>query len=271
MKEALQSEPDNIRFLINIADLDIRSGEYQDAAAYLTQAFEVEPHNQEVWAYQGLLWRLTNDARHDWLNDYDKLLKVYELPVPDGFQSLAEFMSELSAYLITLHTSKRQPLDQSVRNGTQSLGMLFNKPNPLIAASKKAVETVLREYLAPMKADAKHPFYSRLGKSTRFTGSWSVKLGEGGYHTNHMHPYGWLSCCNYVSLPPLGAVSGGERAGWIRFGETSLQLGEREQVARAIEPEVGKCVFFPSYFWHGTYAFSSEVPRMTLPCDIDPV
>lgn len=270
MKEALRSEPDNIKFLINIANLGIKTEQYEEAAAYLAQALEIEPHNQEVWAYQGLVWRLTNDERHDWLNDYDKLLKAYELPVPQGFQNISEFMSELSAYLTTLHTSRRQPLDQSVRNGTQSLGMLFNKSNVLIAAIKKSVETVLDDYLAPMKRDAKHPFYSRLGKSTRFTGSWSVKLGEGGYHTNHMHPYGWLSCCNYVALPPLGTESGGERAGWIRFGETSLQLGEREQVAYAIQPEVGKCVFFPSYFWHGTYTFSSQLPRMTVPCDIDP-
>lgn len=271
MKEAMQLEPDNIKFLINIANLGIKTEDYEGAASYLAQALEIEPHNQEVWAYQGLIWRLTNDARHDWLNDYDKLLKAYELPVPQGFRDISEFMSELSAYLTNLHTSRRQPLDQSVRNGTQSLGMLFNKSNALITAIKESVETVLNDYLAPMKPDAKHPFYSRLGTSTRFTGSWSVKLGEGGYHTNHMHPYGWLSCCNYVALPPLGAESGGERAGWIRFGETSLQLGKREQVARAIQPKVGKCVFFPSYFWHGTYAFSGQQPRMTVPCDIDPV
>ena len=270
-KEALQAEPDNINFLVGISNLDIKTEAYDEAADYLSQALEIEPHNQEVWAYQGLLWRLTGDSRHDWLNDYDNLLKEYDLPVPDGFASLPAFMSELSAYLLTLHTSRRQPLDQSVRNGTQSLGMLFEKSNPLIAGIKQSVEMVLQDYLGAMKKDAKHPFYSRFDKAARFTGSWSVRLGEGGYHSNHVHPYGWLSCCNYVSLPPLGEDSVGDRAGWIRFGETSLQLGEREQVARAIKPEVGKCVFFPSYFWHGTYAFSSELPRMTVPCDMDPV
>ena len=39
---------------------------------------------------------------------------------------------------------------------------------------------------------------------------------------------------------------------------------------RAIEPKPGHLVFFPSYFWHGTYPFESEEPRMTVPCDIDP-
>jgi len=280
MKEALRSEPDNVNFLTSISDLDIKTENYAEAANYLSHALAVEPHNQEVWAYRGLLWRLTDDARHDWLNDYDSLLKEYELPTPEGFESLPVFMSELAAYLNTLHTSRRQPLDQSVRNGTQSLGMLFNKTNPLIVGIRQSVEAVLKEYLGGLQADSSHPFYSRLGQfnrsmanssaATRFTGSWSIKLKTGGYHSNHVHPYGWLSCCNYISLPPLGEESAGSRAGWIRFGETSLQLGERDNVARAIKPEVGKCVFFPSYFWHGTYEFDSEQPRMTVPCDIDP-
>lgn len=271
MKESMQSEPDNVRFLVNMADLFIKKESYAEAARYLTHALSVQPHNQELWAYQGLLWRLTDDPRHDWLNDYDNLLKAYELPVPKGFESLPVFMSELAAYLSALHTSKRQPLDQSVRNGTQSLGMLFNRTNPLVAGIRQSVEMVLQDYLSGMQPDANHPFYSRLGKSTRFTGSWSVKLRSGGYHVNHVHPYGWLSCCNYIALPPLGDESTGSRAGWIRFGETSLQLGEREKTASAIKPEVGKCVFFPSYFWHGTYEFDSEQPRMTVPCDIDPI
>ncbi len=270
MQEALQSEPDNVRFLVGMADLYIKKAIYTEAAGCVKHALAIQPHNQEVWAYQGLLWRLTDDPRHDWLNDYDNLLKAFELPTPDGFESLPAFMSELASCLSTLHTSRRQPLDQSVRNGTQSLGMLFNKPNPLIAGIRQSVETVLQEYLSGMRPDANHPFYSRLGKSTRFTGSWSVKLSAGGYHTNHIHPYGWLSCCNYIALPPLGDEATGSRAGWIRFGETSLQLGEREKTASAIKPEVGKCVFFPSYFWHGTYEFDSEQPRMTVPCDIDP-
>jgi len=61
------------------------------------------------------------------------------------------------------------------------------------------------------------------------------------------------------------------QAGWIKFGETSLNLGSGESVAKAIQPEAGKCVFFPSYFWHGTYPLESEEYRMTIPCDIDPI
>jgi Tfp pilus assembly protein PilF len=268
--EALQSDPDNLRFLVDCANLMITSERYEQATSHLARALELQPYNQEVWAYQGVVWRLTSDPRHDWLNDYDRLLKVYDLPVPDGFESIEAFMSELVEYLPGLHSAKRQPLDQSVRNGTQTFELLFDNPHPLIAELKRGVQSVLAEYLKGMPRDPKHPFYSRLGAGTRFTGSWSIILRSGGHHTNHIHPYGWLSCCNYIALPPLKSEKDKDRSGWIRFGETSMQLGKREKVARAIRPEPGKCVFFPSYFWHGTYKFESEQPRMTVPCDIDP-
>jgi hypothetical protein len=98
-----------------------------------------------------------------------------------------------------------------------------------------------------------------------------VKLGSQGFHTNHVHPYGWLSCCNYIALP--SAVSTGEsnRSGWIKFGETSLALGARERIAQAIQPRIGHCVFFPAYFWHGTIPFVGTEPRLTVPCDFEPL
>lgn len=268
--EALQAEPDNLRFLVDCANVDIQNERYDRAEGLLDKALQIHPYNQEVWAYKGIVWRLTGDERHEWLNDYDRLLKVYELPYPASFDSLEAFMSELSEYLPTLHAATRQPLDQSVRNGTQTFEFLFDNPHPLVRDLRRGVESILSDYLAGMPRDSKHPFYARLKQGTRFTGNWSIILHSGGYHTNHIHPYGWLSCCNYIAMPHLKQGRKKDRPGWIKFGETSLQLGKREEVARAIKPEPGNCVFFPSYFWHGTYAFESEEPRMTVPCDIDP-
>lgn len=270
LAEALSAQPDNIRFRIDMANHHIRAEQYARAEADLQHARTIEPWNQEVWAYLGVVWRLTGDARHDWLNDYDTLLQCHALPAPAGYSDTASFMAELAQFLPGLHTGGRQPLDQSVRGGTQTFEILFDNPHPLVKLLKHSVDTLLTEYLAPMPEDDSHPFYARLSRRTHYTGSWSVMLRSGGHHTNHVHPQGWLSCCNYIALPPLGDDNDGDRSGWIRFGETSMALGSREQVARAIRPEPGQCVFFPSYFWHGTYAFESSQARMTVPCDIDP-
>lgn len=270
LDRALTARPDELRFLIDRANLALREAEPEVAQRSVSRALEVSPHHQEAWAYQGILWRLLDDARHHWLNDYDRLLRDYALPVPVGFTSAQEFMQALAAELEGRHTAVRQPLDQSVRHGTQTTGVLLDDPHPLLAALRSAIDTCLKDYLAGLKREPGHPLLSRLEKGARFAGSWSVSLGGKGYHANHVHPLGWLSCCTYVALPVAIGSGQDDRRGWIKFGETALELPGQEQVARAIQPRVGHCVFFPAYFWHGTYPFADQGRRLTVPCDFEP-
>lgn len=271
--EALRVVPDSVRFLVDRAALSLQLGDYEEARAPLERASRIAPHHQEVWGYLGLLWRLMGDSRYEWLYDYDLLLREFELPTPAGFNSSLEFMTGLAEILKNKHVSRQQPLDQSVRHGTQTIGVLLDDPDPLIQALRRSLTDVVEDYLRSLPYDEGHPFLQRLRRdvrSWRFSGSWSVSLGSQGYHTNHVHPFGWLSCCLYVAVPE-SIQSSGDRAGWIRFGETSLQLGDRESVARTIAPHAGRGVFFPSYFWHGTYPFTSTQRRITVPFDIDPL
>lgn len=268
--EALRVTPDTVRFLIDRATLDIRLEEYSQAQAHLERALKIAPLHQEVWAYLGLIWRLVGDERHEWLNDYAKFLREFELPTPKGFSAVGEFMQILADDLQGRHTHTRQPLDQSVRNGTQTTGVLLDAPEPLLKALKDSVQSAVDEYLSQLHHDPAHPFLSRLKRSARFAGSWSVSLGAQGFHVNHVHPLGWLSCCNYIALPNI--VGGApDHSGWIKFGESALALPEREHIAQVIEPKVGHVVFFPGYFWHGTVPFNSVERRLTVPCDFEPL
>ena len=59
-----------------------------------------------------------------------------------------------------------------------------------------------------------------------------------------------------------------ERQGWVKFGESGLDLGpEREIIAKAVRPVPGLVALFPSYTWHGTFRFYSDEYRMTAPFD----
>lgn len=272
--EALRESPDNIQVLLDRVALLITQTHYAKAERDLTHALQVSPDNQLAWAYQGLIWRLQGDTRYEWLFAYDKFLQDVALPVPDGFLSIEAFMAELAVYLGSIHRSRRQPLDQSVRLGTQTTGILLNDPNPLIQKLRTAIAVAANDYLQSMDFDENHPFLRRLrspAKKWRFSGSWSVRLGAQGHHINHVHPNGWLSCCTYIALPQSEVADQNNKSGWIKFGETSLKLGDREEIARAIQPRVGHCVFFPGYFWHGTIPFNSAEKRLTVPCDIDPL
>lgn len=264
--------PLRIRALIDGANYAIRTQRLADAVRYLQQARQLSPQDQEIWAYLGTCWRLQGDAKAQWLNNYEQLIDARPLPTPPGYRSLDEFLTQLIPVIKRLHTSTRQPLDQSVRGGTQTLGRLLADPHPLIQKFRTALEQRINEYLQQLPQDPDHPLLSRNHGQFRFSGSWSVRLDNHGFHTNHVHPQGWLSACTYLELPDCIRPDDPARQGWLKLGETSLMLGAQEEVARAICPAPGLVVLFPSFAWHGTYPFqgSSNAQRMTAPCDIMP-
>ena len=256
--------PKNLRFILDRVSLAIKMGDENTCQGLIDRALAIQPYNQETWAYQGVIWRLQRDERYSWLYDYDVFLKSYDLPVPQGFNSISDFMRELNEYLETLHISTKQPLDQSVIHGTQTMGVLLDDPHPLVTSFKSSLMECVDKYLATLPKDSTHPFLARVADSYAFSGSWSVQLKESGHHSNHVHPLGWLSCCSYVSVADLSSG----KDGWIKFGETSLNLGENEMVSRDIQPIIGRCVFFPSYFWHGTYPIPCDQLRVTIPLSL---
>ena len=267
---ALDLQPNSDRYQLDVANLLIKAGDYERALTHLDKAEQLAPDNQEMWAYKGLCYRLLNDPRSQWLDDYDGFVQALPIDVPPEYASREAFIDAVVTALDGLHKSAQQPLDQSVRNGTQTVGYLFQQQHPAIKQYKQMLERATQRYLKSLPNDAKHPFLRRKQQQFRFTGAWSVKLKESGFHTNHVHPKGWLSCCSYLKVPSNVRQDDPQRQGWIKFGETSMQLGEREQIAKAVCPQAGYVVFFPSYFWHGTVPFAGDEVRMTLPVDIAP-
>ncbi|MGS2720483.1 tetratricopeptide repeat protein [Paraglaciecola aestuariivivens] len=268
--EAHHAQPQNVKYLIDIANYFIKQAAYPKALSYLDQAADIAPLNQEIWAYKGLCWRLLDDPRASWLNNYEDFIDAEFLETPEGYQDLAHFMSVLRAELSAMHKGELQPLDQSVKGGTQTVGRLLSEPAKVIQDFKQVLEKRISKYLANLPVDPNHPFLNSNTQSFKFSGSWSVRLQGGGFHVNHVHPQGWLSCCTYIEVPQNMQPHDPNKSGWVKFGETSLALNEKEQIGKQICPEEGLCVLFPSYFWHGTNSFESDHSRMTIPCDIMP-
>ena len=137
----------------------------------------------------------------------------------------------------------------------------------LEAQIRQAVGTALAEF----PRDNRQPFWSRKPKQNelRFAGAWSVRLSSAGYHTNHVHPQGWMSSALYVSLPDEVRTAN-DQAGHIQFGVPLLDQDLSLAPRRVIKPEVGTLVLFPSYMWHGTIPFQSEQSRLTVAFDLLP-
>jgi ectoine hydroxylase-related dioxygenase (phytanoyl-CoA dioxygenase family) len=78
---------------------------------------------------------------------------------------------------------------------------------------------------------------------------------------------GWISSCYYVGLPAVVADENAQQ-GWIKFGEPNFKSGLA--IRRAIQPQAGRLVLFPSYMWHGTIPFRSSEKRTTIAFDVVP-
>src|SRR5581483_5414439 len=97
----------------------------------------------------------------------------------------------------------------------------------------------------------------------RFNGAWSVRLRSSGFHRSHTHPRGWISSACYLELPDV-VQDLTRQQGVLAFGEPGIITSPPLGAEYSVRPKLGQLVLFPSYFWHGTIAFQSDQPRLTV-------
>ena len=262
---ALVLDPDHAPTLRESARCLIIADRLEAAGPRIARALQRDAADQQALALQGLGWRLSGDPRARWLLD-PALIGTQQL-FPTVRENQA-FNQALDAALAALHTARAAPLEQTLRGGTQTADDLFARDLPEIVAVRDRISEAVQRHIARLPEDADHPFLARRSAGFAYSGSWSVRLASGGHHSNHIHPEGWISAVYYVAVPP--AVEDGH-SGWLKFGETGLHLGEREQITHMVRPEPGLLVLFPSYFYHGTVPFCDAQHRTTIAFDIVPV
>ncbi|QKG70191.1 putative 2OG-Fe(II) oxygenase [Erythrobacter mangrovi] len=258
-KTPVPSTPEDVSLLARHA---IRARRPEVAVGLLEQWIE-QDRNHLLWPYLSLAWRMTGDRRWHWLEGDERLVGVYDLAERfDNLDGLAE-------HLRALHVAREAPLDQSVRGGTQTDGNLLLRDEPQIRALRALLLETVSRHVAQLPDHAEgHPTLPRQRECQRISGSWSVRLKDSGFHSDHVHSQGWLSSALYVSLPDSLSSPGKDSSheGWLSLGECRDLLPELEPI-RLIEPRPGRLVLFPSTMWHGTRAFPAG-ERMTVAFDI---
>jgi tetratricopeptide (TPR) repeat protein len=240
------------------------------ALALYQRAAQLSPHNQVSLAGMSVALRMMDDERDELLNGYGTLIRVFDLEPPEGFSSMADFNAELNAALDGLHPATREYISQSLRGGTQTPAQLFGAGHELVQRIQTRINEAVDRYIAELADDETHPFLSRRARGFRYAGSWSSRLRDCGFHTNHIHNRGWISSCYYIGVPDA-VKDESARQGWIKFGEPSFDAGLKQPIRRAIQPAQGRLVLFPSYMWHGTIPFHDAHPRTTIAFDAVPV
>lgn len=259
----------NADILRRTAEPALLIGDPQKAAAFCEEALKLAPGDGAAIAMLSVASRMLEDGRDDFLNEYDTLVRSFDLEPPAGFSDMESFNQALNAELDKLHPRTREFVSQSLRGGTQSAGHLFPTGLPLVTKLKSRIDEAVARYIADMGSDAAHPLRARRSGDFDYAGSWSSRLKDCGFHVNHIHPDGWISSCYYVAVPDA-TKDETTRQGWIKFGEPALDVELKTPIRRAIQPVPGRLVLFPSYMWHGTIAFRDTAARTTIAFDVIP-
>ncbi len=258
-READGLAPTDIAAGFGLCEALLAAGELAEADRIAAVLRAAQPRNQYAIALQATAWRLAGDPRYAQLHRYDTLVAAQRLAIPRGWTSLDAFLHDAAAELESMHAFTTHPLQQSVRGGSQ---LPLNAPElsrPAIAALFAGIGAAIEGYLA------------KRGPAAGFaiSGAWSVRLRSGGYHTDHVHPEGWISSACYIALPS-GMAGASEHAGWLRLGKPGIATAPALEADHHVKPEPGLLVLFPAYMWHGVEPFESPEPRLSVAFDVVP-
>jgi len=267
-KNCLTFHPVNEQHQIDYARNLIETGSTEQAISILEKIIEHNSNSQMAIAYLSSCWRIIGNKKHLEINNYDEVIKEYNLNTIGG-KDILNYCDELKHYLKKFHIAKNHPLEQTLIGGSQTKGNLFNDKNELIDQLINEINECIFRYCSDIKSNRLLDLDLKRTKKFLFTGSYSIMLSNMGYHVSHVHPMARLSLCFYVDVPD--SIKGdNDNQGCLHIGAPNLDITPSLPAERFIEPSVGKLVIMPSYIWHGTVPFESETNRLTIVCDVKP-
>jgi Flp pilus assembly protein TadD len=265
-RQALAGGPTDVDIAETFVATAIATGAAAEALPVVDRMRAATPQDQRWITHRIDAARALGQAEFECWWDPARVTRHYDLPM--------ESIDELRDEVLALHREGNHPLDQSLRQGTQTSRNLLVRPSArikgLLALFTQTVERFRAEVIAelPVASGAgPHPLI-RDAAPAELVGCWSVKLRRGGFHVNHIHPEGWLSSAFYLSVP-AEVQDAAMRAGWLKFGEPRYPVAGLEPTG-FVQPAPGRLVLFPSYLWHGTNPLTSSEPRVSVAFDALP-
>lgn len=266
---AAGDQPRDPRIIDTLVTILLSRGRPGDAMPFIRRQRTLNPNEQGWIAYEATAARLLGDPLYRELYDYDRLVRTYDLESPPGWASMQELNEAVLVALNARHPFANHPLDQSLRNGSQTARNLLTDADPAIQAILKVFELPIEDYQHAMGTDPSHPLSSRNRGAAQIKSAWSVQLRREGFHVNHVHPQGWISSAYYVGVPEE-VKDENLMSGWLKFGETRYPTPGAGPEG-VVQPKAGRLVLFPSYVWHGTNPIHGSEPRTTIAFDAVPV
>jgi hypothetical protein len=300
LQQAVRTQPQSAALLCELSETLAETGQEREAANVFRRAYLLEPNIctkalarvgfadagrlrtysrsliDNGVAYAPVIAALAIAEAHlgdgaevQRLVDYDRLFRSTIMDPPDGYDqdsfhgALAnEIKSDLRFYDKPPNRAIRHAWRRSVTGST-------------LPASRAWVQAVRREvdrYIAALPQESDHPFAASR-PSDYVLGAWAVVSDGASYHVSHIHVRAWMSGVYYVVRPPVSRDAASRR-GWLEVGPPEERYGASAAHgwgARTIEPEPGRLVLMPGYFFHATHPMGVDEERICIAFDVMPV
>lgn len=272
LESAAALDPDYPDACTNLADVLIEKGEPDAAVAVCDRYLDRHPGDSGVLAAKAIaLGECGASDAVDWLVDFDRFLYPERQERVSGYSDIQSFNTALAERILVHPTLVDAPASHATRFGKHTGELLGEETGPL-AAFQRMIDDAVARYRQRLGNDPEHPFVANALDRWRFT-AWSIVMrGAGGHQAPHIHPSAWLSGVYYPLVPDIVNESAAAQAGWIEFGQPSEEYHwSKQPPLRAVRPEPGLLVLFPSYVFHRTIPYDSEGTRISVAFDVLPV
>ena len=272
---AIALKPDWSRAYSSLANLLMDRGEPPQMIELCDAWLAACPGTIEAIGLKSVAFDLLGDrAAARYLVDLDRFARVVRFAdPPSGYADMAAFNAALAQHALS-HPTLMLPPEDDPRYHCPTLkitGEFLAEPKGPAAALEGMMRQAASDYLAALAADAApHPFTARPPRQWRLT-SWAAVLERQGNLDPHVHYDGFVSGVYYCQLPAVIADRSQGEAGWFELGRLPDRF--RASVApdiRAIQPEPGMMILFPSYFYHRTIPFETGETRISIAFDVMP-
>ncbi len=275
-RRAIALKPDWSRAYSSLANLLMDHAKPRDVLSLCDAWLAACPGTIEAIGLKSVALEVVGErdaARH--LVDLDRFVRVTRFTAPpDGYADMASFNAALARHALT-HPTLVLPAEDDPRYHCPTLkitGEFLAEPKGPAAALEAMMRQAVGEYLTALAADpVPHPFTAKPPREWRLT-SWAAVLERQGNLDPHIHYDGFVSGVYYCRLPAVVSDVSQGQAGWFELG----RLPERFQApvaaeVRALQPEEGLMILFPSYFYHRTVPFETGETRISIAFDVMPM
>jgi len=267
--DILKLSPNHKHGLRQLGIVELRMKCPSEAIIHLLKAAELDDFDQRTISHQIIALQALgkfNESRM--LQSFDRLVKIENLESIE-YQTTKEFNLALESELKNHESLTWEPKGLATKGGYMTTA-LENETSGALKCLVKLIIGSIEQYRLSLDESDRHPFLIKRPKKFKLH-LWGVILNQNGQVGPHIHEESWLSGAYYVKLPILGDDKN-DFSGCLEFGTPHSEIPYRfSEENKLIEPEEGKLVLFPSYYFHQTIPYDDDNERISIAFDVEAI